>query len=283
MIHCCDTCLKPILIYGRMIPCKHVFCLNCATTHASKCKRCGDKVTRIEPVGLGSIYMCSHGGSRYEHTGCRRTYLSQRDLQAHIQHRHVKGSAAVVMQQQLPAQAAVSTAATTVAPVDHRKARDDGRTTSSVAGYHEPSNQDVYRTQRSAGYPHVGAHGQQPPQTLPGYVQPSSASQQHISVIGAGASRQSNLITVPIHDNSNGVSIPDTQRPPPGVVPGYPPYSSSASYSQQLPASQQQQQQHFYPQAPPASSYSESSQISQYSSQSSQQWRTGGSSSYYRR
>jgi E3 ubiquitin-protein ligase Hakai len=30
MIHCCDQCLKPILIYGRMIPCKHVFCLACA-------------------------------------------------------------------------------------------------------------------------------------------------------------------------------------------------------------------------------------------------------------
>ena len=30
MIHCCDQCLKPILIYGRMIPCKHVFCLGCA-------------------------------------------------------------------------------------------------------------------------------------------------------------------------------------------------------------------------------------------------------------
>ena len=30
MIHSCDKCLKPILIYGRMIPCKHVFCLTCA-------------------------------------------------------------------------------------------------------------------------------------------------------------------------------------------------------------------------------------------------------------
>merc|ERR1712150_334169 len=43
-----------------------------------------------EQAGLGSIYMCSHGGSRYGSNGCRRTYLSQRDLQAHIQHRHMK-------------------------------------------------------------------------------------------------------------------------------------------------------------------------------------------------
>merc|ERR1711894_690440 len=95
MIHNCDKCKKPILIYGRMIPCKHVFCLSCATqsltpSATSTCPRCGDKVVRVEQAGLGSIYMCSHGGSRYGSNGCRRTYLSQRDLQAHIQHRHMK-------------------------------------------------------------------------------------------------------------------------------------------------------------------------------------------------
>merc|ERR1711997_1191858 len=95
MIHNCDKCKKPILIYGRMIPCKHVFCLSCATqsltpSATSTCPRCSDKVVRVEQAGLGSIYMCSYGGSRYGSNGCRRTYLSQRDLQAHIQHRHMK-------------------------------------------------------------------------------------------------------------------------------------------------------------------------------------------------
>merc|ERR1719510_2473192 len=95
MIHNCDKCKKPILIYGRMIPCKHVFCLSCATqsltpSATSTCPRCSDKVVRVEQAGLGSIYMCSQGGSRYGSNGCRRTYLSQRDLQAHIQHRHIK-------------------------------------------------------------------------------------------------------------------------------------------------------------------------------------------------
>lgn len=33
--------------------------------------------------------MCTHEGSRYGNDGCRRTYLSQRDLRAHINHRHV--------------------------------------------------------------------------------------------------------------------------------------------------------------------------------------------------
>ena len=26
-VHVCEKCRRPILIYGRMIPCKHVFCL----------------------------------------------------------------------------------------------------------------------------------------------------------------------------------------------------------------------------------------------------------------
>jgi hypothetical protein len=274
MIHCCDTCLKPILIYGRMIPCKHVFCLNCATSQANKCQRCGDKVTRVEPVGLGSIYMCSHGGSRYGHNGCRRTYLSQRDLQAHIQHRHVKGSAAVVSMPPQPQPSAAPTVA------DHRKGRDDlrgldGRTT-SVAGYHESSAQDVYRTQRS-GYAHQGAPASQ---TVSAYGQPPPT--QHISVIGGVGTRQSNLITVPIHDSSNGreLGVPAHAQP---VVQGYPyghaaPAGAGANFSQPPPSAAASAA-HYYSQTQPAS-YSESSQA-QYSSQSSQ-WRTG-SSNYYRR
>ncbi len=100
MIHCCEKCGRPILIYGRMIPCKHVFCHDCARANlesaaegksgsGGSCSRCGDRVARVEQAGLGSIYMCSHGGSRYGSDGCRRTYLSQRDLQAHIHHRHM--------------------------------------------------------------------------------------------------------------------------------------------------------------------------------------------------
>jgi len=90
MIHSCDKCLKPILIYGRMIPCKHVFCLGCAQQFGEEriCPRCGEKVVRVEQAGLGNIFLCTIGGSRYGNNGCRRTYLSSRDLQAHISHRH---------------------------------------------------------------------------------------------------------------------------------------------------------------------------------------------------
>ena len=66
MIHSCDKCLKPILIYGRMIPCKHVFCLGCAKQFGEErlCPRCNDKVTRVEQAGLGNIFLCTIGGSR---------------------------------------------------------------------------------------------------------------------------------------------------------------------------------------------------------------------------
>ena len=66
MIHSCDKCLKPILIYGRMIPCKHVFCLGCAKQEERSCPRCGDKVVRVEQAGLGNIFLCTSGGSRWE-------------------------------------------------------------------------------------------------------------------------------------------------------------------------------------------------------------------------
>nr|CAG4649360.1 EOG090X06V5 [Scapholeberis mucronata]SVE93640.1 EOG090X06V5 [Scapholeberis mucronata] len=91
MIHCCDKCLKPILIYGRLIPCKHVFCLGCGRQEELKpCPRCRERVVRVEQTSLGQVFMCTHGGSRYGNDGCRRTYLSQRDLQAHIHHRHLR-------------------------------------------------------------------------------------------------------------------------------------------------------------------------------------------------
>mgnify|MGYP002717937118 CR=1 FL=1 len=42
---------------------------------------------RVEKTGLGTVFMC-------QTNSCKRTYLSQRDLQAHIQHRHMKKSIA---------------------------------------------------------------------------------------------------------------------------------------------------------------------------------------------
>ncbi|XP_015792953.1 uncharacterized protein LOC107369503 [Tetranychus urticae] len=84
-IHICEKCERPILLYGRLIPCKHVFCYDCAKANNPLCLRCNDKVIRVEKNKLGAVFMCI-----YEN--CRRTYLSHRDLQAHISHRHLRRS-----------------------------------------------------------------------------------------------------------------------------------------------------------------------------------------------
>ena len=52
--------------------------------------RCEEIVERIEPAGIGQIFVCTFGGSRNGVSGCRRSYVSQRDLIAHIKHRHEK-------------------------------------------------------------------------------------------------------------------------------------------------------------------------------------------------
>ncbi|KAJ8386681.1 hypothetical protein AAFF_G00167970 [Aldrovandia affinis] len=92
-VHFCDKCGLPIKLYGRMIPCKHVFCYECAVLYEKKCDKmcpgvslysCTDPVQRIEQCLRGSLFMCSTV------QGCKRTYLSQRDLQAHVNHRHMR-------------------------------------------------------------------------------------------------------------------------------------------------------------------------------------------------
>ena len=50
--------------------------------------RCEGAVKRIEHSALGTVFICSHGAPKHSMDGCRRTYLSHRDLQAHIIHRH---------------------------------------------------------------------------------------------------------------------------------------------------------------------------------------------------
>ncbi|XP_077120909.1 E3 ubiquitin-protein ligase Hakai isoform X6 [Ranitomeya variabilis] len=103
-VHFCDKCGLPIKIYGRMIPCKHVFCYDCALLHEKKADKlcpgtlveeskdtykrvsCNDPVQRIEQCARGTLFMCSIV------QGCKRTYLSQRDLQAHINHRHMRAT-----------------------------------------------------------------------------------------------------------------------------------------------------------------------------------------------
>merc|ERR1711935_482037 len=51
VFHTCEQCSQPIIYYGRMIPCKHIFCFTCACQTREtdqNCPRCHDPVQRIE-------------------------------------------------------------------------------------------------------------------------------------------------------------------------------------------------------------------------------------------
>lgn len=74
-----------ILTNVEQFPCKHVFCYDCASQSEPACPNCNDRVLRVEKASLGSVYKCKI-------EKCGRTYLSQRDLEAHHNHRHQRKS-----------------------------------------------------------------------------------------------------------------------------------------------------------------------------------------------
>jgi hypothetical protein len=88
LMHICEICCLPVLIYGRMKRCRHAFCRDCAKKAGGVCPRCREGEQMFEEASMGNVYICTHGGGRYDNKGCGRSYLSQRDLEAHITYRH---------------------------------------------------------------------------------------------------------------------------------------------------------------------------------------------------
>ncbi|XP_015116234.1 E3 ubiquitin-protein ligase Hakai [Diachasma alloeum] len=253
MIHCCDKCLKPILIYGRMIPCKHVFCLSCGKREDKICPRCVEKVSRVEQTGLGTVFMCTHGGTRYGNAGCRRTYLSQRDLQAHINHRHVSA----------PPQTGQSMSVDPLPQYVHSKSDLESPIGKVPSGSLQPIR--VKQIQSHIVQPMMGND----PRVNSMINQPTSEQrQQHRSQMAtlqsynqnSGSTNQTmrtNLITVPIQDTSitSDIHPPQTHHyyQNPQINYGYnvpPPVSQNQNYfptpqhSGQISYTAQQQQQY---------------------------------------
>ncbi|XP_046878951.1 E3 ubiquitin-protein ligase Hakai [Hypomesus transpacificus] len=240
--HFCDKCGLPVRIYGRMIPCKHVFCYDCALLHEKKGDKmcpglnmysCTDPVQRIEQCLRGSLYMCSIV------QGCKRTYLSQRDLQAHVNHRHM------------------------------RAAKSGGGRPEPV---HLPPASEVPDRFRLPP-PHLPkAHVHLPPPLHDPYGQPPPAShdapppssgdmgarvlgQETFRIATVTTRKHSNLITVPIQDDSGSSSSSRDALPPgPGSVP--PPHHHPGDYPGQPVVSHPHHmmappQQHYGPPPPP--------------------------------
>ncbi len=251
MIHVCDKCMKPILSYGRMIPCKHVFCFSCAKKYEAaaanpespkktgSCGRCRDKVIRVEQAGLGSIFMCYQGGSRYGNNGCRRTYLSQRDLQAHINHRHKSA-----------ATSSSSSTATVNSTSNVSNPPPPAATLPSAADIQAATAAIVASQKSAASFPGTGSD-YPPPRGHYANKNPS-----YVGVINNSRQSNSNLITVPLQQEFS--TTQQKQQPPSAVAASTPIHQPPPNF--------------FASQPPPGLPQSQAPQ--------QQQWRT---SSGYRR
>ncbi|XP_061085895.1 E3 ubiquitin-protein ligase Hakai-like isoform X2 [Conger conger] len=215
-MHFCDKCGLPIKIYGRMIPCKHVFCYECAILHEKKADKlcpgvslysCTDAVQRIEQCLRGSLFMCSVV------QGCKRTYLSQRDLQAHINHRHLRAAK----------------------PAPGRPAAAPSSSSSSSSSA-ELADRFLLPPPLHLPKPHAyGPPHDDPRPALtpdPSSPPPRSLAQETYRIATVTVRQHSNLITVPIQDDSSGSAPSDPSREPlpqPGHAP--PPHHHPGDFS----------------------------------------------------
>ncbi|XP_077850888.1 E3 ubiquitin-protein ligase Hakai isoform X3 [Macaca mulatta] len=242
-VHFCDKCGLPIKIYGRMIPCKHVFCYDCAILHEKKgdkmCPGCSDPVQRIEQCTRGSLFMCSIV------QGCKRTYLSQRDLQAHINHRHMRAGKPVT-------RASLENVHPPIAPppteIPERFIMPPDKHHMS----HIPPKQHIMMPPPPLQHvPHE--HYNQPHEDIrapPAELSmapppPRSVSQETFRI---STRKHSNLITVPIQDDSNSGA---REPPPPAPAPAHhhPEYQGQPVVSH--PHHIMPPQQHYAPPPPP--------------------------------
>ncbi len=166
---------------------------------------CTDLVQRIEQCQRGSLYMCSIV------QGCKRTYLSQRDLQAHINHRHMrsgKSSSSRSDSLHLPPASEVSDRFRVppphlpkphvlIPPLAHQG--------------HDPYSQP----------PSASHDDLRPPQGQPpGDMGPSrSLAQETFRISTVTTRKHSNLITVPIQDDSASSGPSREPLPQPGNAP----------------------------------------------------------------
>lgn len=188
---------------------------------------CSDPVQRIEQSQRGALYMCSVV------PGCKRTYLSQRDLQAHVNHRHLRAAKSAAGRQEpvhLPPQSEV--------PDRFR-----------VPPPHLPKN----HVHLPGPLQHGGhdPYGQPPPPASHEAPPPPALGPETFRISTVTTRKHSNLITVPIQDDSSSSREPlsgGPAQPPhhhPGDYPGQPPVGSHSHHMMAPP------QQHFGPPPPP--------------------------------
>lgn len=80
-VHFCVRCDFPIAIYGRLSPCEHAFCLDCARSD-SICYLCDERIQKIQTIKLmEGIFICAA-------PHCLKSFLKRTDFESHIHDCH---------------------------------------------------------------------------------------------------------------------------------------------------------------------------------------------------
>lgn len=80
-VHFCVRCDFPIAIYGRLSPCEHAFCLDCARSD-SICYLCDERIQKIQTIKMmEGIFVCAA-------PHCLKSFLKKSDFESHIHESH---------------------------------------------------------------------------------------------------------------------------------------------------------------------------------------------------
>lgn len=80
-VHFCVRCDFPIAIYGRLSPCEHAFCLDCARSD-SICYLCDERIQKIQTIKMmEGIFICAA-------PHCLKSFLKSSEFEAHIHDSH---------------------------------------------------------------------------------------------------------------------------------------------------------------------------------------------------
>ncbi|GAB4841736.1 hypothetical protein Ancab_022458 [Ancistrocladus abbreviatus] len=80
-VHFCVHCDFPIAIYGRLSPCEHAFCLDCARSD-SICYLCNERIQKIQTIKvMEGIFICAA-------PHCLKSFLKKTDFEFHIHKSH---------------------------------------------------------------------------------------------------------------------------------------------------------------------------------------------------
>lgn len=80
-VHFCVHCDFPIAIYGRLSPCEHAFCLDCARSD-SICYICDERIQKIQTIKMmEGIFICAA-------PHCLKSFLKKPEFEAHVYRSH---------------------------------------------------------------------------------------------------------------------------------------------------------------------------------------------------